>query len=368
MIWKNSREARQSGTRAEPLPERGGPEDARFTPAPSRSHISGAAKCSARSSHSSPSPATALAISAAASPTAGVGLRRGTHVDDVRSNGPCTTTILERTSAARIMATALAATRPTAGATATTVTATAARRRAACATPTTGTARARDRAASARRRILLPRRRRRPAAMRLLLRVFLRLGLCARVRPQQWRLLYDELQRRKLPTAATAAVVVYLRSFPSIFFPIFFCIALFSCIAAATLPPPPRRGALREMEQQPGGQRPSSGPVAVARPISGAAAPVAMPTCSVPVAGRRRRGRAADRRARRRSLAVAGRRPRRHHARRRRVLRQQPGCRRVGPADGRRRRGVVVGPLRRQEDSTREWVEGCSGECVLYVK
>ena len=52
------------------------------------------------------------------------------------------------------------------------------------------------------------------------------------------------------------------------------------------------------------------------------------------------------RRARRRAL-VAGRRPRRNHARRRRVRRQQPGCRRVGPADGRGHGArVVVGPVR----------------------
>ena len=72
--------------------------------------------------------------------------------------------------------------------------------------------------------------------------------------------------------------------FPSIFFPTFFCIALFSFMACYGNRRRRARSALRAMDQQPGVNL-LTGPVAVAMPIGGAAAPpVAVPTCSAPVA------------------------------------------------------------------------------------
>ena len=74
--------------------------------------------------------------------------------------------------------------------------------------------------------------------------------------------------------------------FPAIFIPLFFCIALFACIVLPSPPPrPPRLACEMEQQQQRYGQR--RGPVAgtVAMPIDGAALPpVAVPTCSAPVA------------------------------------------------------------------------------------
>ena len=138
---------------------------------------------------------------------------------------------------------------------------------------------------------LLPRRRRRPAAVRLHVGVLLRLGLRVRVRPQQWRMRDDALSRRSFRRRRRQRWwLTRLDHVSSIFFPIFFCIALFSFMACYGNRRRRARGALRAMDQQPGVNL-LTGPAAVAMPIGGAAAPVAMPTAApvaVPVgAGRR---------------------------------------------------------------------------------
>ena len=80
------------------------------------------------------------------------------------------------------------------------------------------------------------------------------------------------------------------QAMPAIFVPLIFCITLFACIVVGRRRRRDRRDFLREMEQQhQRGVGLVNGPVAgtgtVPRPIDGASLPpVAVPTCSVPVA------------------------------------------------------------------------------------